>query len=95
MLQCPLLRLSIPPLLNASHLSTSVVKVDYRFVLCLPLLHSFAFQIPSVAPLLYSAHNISTVDNFDLATVIVGSGQDELNSVFLDQIYATCGPDCS
>ena len=64
-------------------------------MLCLPLLHSFAFQKPSVALLLYSAHNISTVDNFDLATVIVGNGQDELNLIFLDQIYAACGPDCS
>ena len=62
---------------------------------CLLLLRSYAFQTSSVSLLLYSAHNTSTVDDFDLAAVIVENGQDELNSIFLDQIYATCGLDCS
>ena len=62
---------------------------------CLLLLHSFTFETSSAALLLCSAHNISTVDDFDLVAVIVENGQDELNSEFLGQIYAACGLDCS
>ena len=69
--------------------------MDYRFVFCLLRLHSFTFKTSSAALLLCSAHNISTVDDFDLVVVIVENGQDGLNSIFLGQIYAAYGLDCS